>query len=269
MMRCQPALGTYVEVSAHPESDDTSALSASASAAISAAFDAIATVEACMSVFRPESDVSRLNAGAFLEQPGRIHPWLWDVLTLAKEVHALSDAFDPCAGQALVRQGLRPAFGDAPATGGLNDLWLLDDHHVVTTAQLYLDLGGIAKGAAVDHAVDALQAHGMASGCVNAGGDLRVFGPHAQPIYVRHPSPPHASVHAGDLAEGALATSGDYVVPHLIDPRRRRPLGTRQSFSVLAPRCAVADALTKVYALTGDAHHPALRYFGAHALETA
>jgi thiamine biosynthesis lipoprotein len=249
MMRCQPALGTYVEVSAHREGEATPALCASVSAAISAAFDAIAMVEACMSVFRPESDVSRLNAGAFLGQPGRIHPWLWDVLALAKEVHALSPAFDPCAGQALVRQGLRPA--------------------IVTTAQLYLDLGGIAKGAAVDHAVDALQAHGMTSGCVNAGGDLRVFGPHAQPIYVRHPSPPHVSVHAGDLAEGALATSGDYVVPHLIDPRRRQPLGTRQSFSVLAPRCAVADALTKVYALTGDAHHPALRHFGAHALETA
>ena len=279
MRRCQPALGTYVEITASllgPASDEppssapelvSSSIYASVPAAITAAFEAIATVEACMSVFKPDSDVSRINAGVFRGRPGAIHPWLWDVLALAKEVHALSEAFDPCAGQALVRQGLRPAMGDFPTTGRLDDLRLLEDHQVVTTAPLYLDLGGIAKGAAVDRAVEALLALGMTSGCVNAGGDLRVFGPSTQAIHVRRPTAPHTSVYVGDLQDGALATSGDYVAPHLIDPARQTPLCTQQSFSVLAPRCAVADALTKVYAVTGDAHHPALRHFGAQALE--
>ena len=221
-----------------------------------------------MSVFKPESDLARLNAGEFLGQPGRIHPWLWDVLSLAKEVHALSRAFDPCAGQVLARQGLRPAMGDWSAPGRLDDLELLEGHQVVTTASLYLDLGGIAKGAAVDRAVEVLLAHGVTSGCVNAGGDLRVFGAQAQPIHVRRARPPHDSVYVGSLQDGALATSGNYVAAHLIDPARQTPLATQASFSVLAPCCAVADALTKVYAVTGDAHHSALRHFGAQGLVT-
>jgi thiamine biosynthesis lipoprotein len=292
MTRCRPALGTYVEISARvPEGDATSA--------IDAAFAAIATAEACMSVFQPTSDLSRLNAGACFGRPTRVHPWLWDVLALAQRVHAHCPAFDPSVGAALVRDGLRPApftssgqqrerarIGGArgvvtggatggvkggPAsgrTGGLDDLWLLDDHQVVTTAPLYLDLGGIAKGAAVDRAVEALRTHGATLGCVNAGGDLRVFGDQAQPIYVRDPSAPHRMTHVGDLQDGALATSGDYRVQHLFHPDSGRPLATPRSFSVMAPRCAVADALTKVYALTGNAQHPALRAFNAYALET-
>lgn len=272
MTRCQPALGTYVEISANVAEGD-------ATLAIDAAFAAIATAEACMSVFQPTSDLSRLNAGECFGRPMRVHPWLWDVLALAQRIHARCPAFDPSVGADLVRRGLRPAARSSSAqkrgiarrdgpTGGLEDLWLLDDHQVVTTAPLYLDLGGIAKGAAVDHAVEALQAHGATSGCVNAGGDLRVFGAQAQPIYVRHPSAPHRMTHVGDLQDGALATSGDYRVQHLFHPDSGRPIATPRSFSVMAPRCAVADALTKVYAITGNAQHPALRAFDAYALET-
>ena len=284
MMRCQPALGTYVEIQAGAHGPLNSPVCEAALAhAIDQAFAAIATVQACMSVFDPQSDLARINAGAFLHTPGPIHPWLWSVLSLAKEVHALSPAFDPCAGYALVDRGLRPAHGHtAQATRGtLHAVRLLQDHHVLTTEPVYLDLGGIAKGEAVDRAVAALQAHGVTAGCVNAGGDLRVFGPHPQPIYVRHPGAPQHTTHVGHLQDGALATSGDYfaaadaanaIAGHLIDPQHGDPVAdpraaSARSFSVMAPRCAVADALTKVYAITGDAHHPAMRHFGAQALE--
>lgn len=281
MMRCQPALGTYVEIQAHHDVADASAVdNGFLSHAIDQAFAAIATVQSCMSVFDAQSDLSRLNAGVFLNQPGPIHPWLWSVLSLAKQIHHMSPAFDPCMGQVLMAQGLRPNHNapvGAAKRGTLADVWLLDDHHIVTTAPVYLDLGGIAKGEAVDRAVHALQAQGVPSGCVNAGGDLRVFGPRAQPILVRHPASPNHAMHVGELQDGALATSGDYFAAnaddphnlkgHLIDPARRAPIATPLSFSVLAPQCAVADALTKVYAITGDAQHPALRHFGAQALE--
>ena len=276
MTRCQPALGTYVEIQAHTDArEDAGECEAHLAHAIDHAFAAIATVQSCMSVFDPHSDLSRLNAGAYRDAPGTIHPWLWDVLTLAQTIHRLSPAFDPCAGHALVRHGVRPDPGQA-VRGTLADVHLLSGHRLVTTAPVYLDLGGIAKGEAVDRAVQALQAQGVPSGCVNAGGDLRVFGPRTQPIFLRRPDSPTQLAHVGDLQEGALATSGDYfaaqadaqapVRGHLIDPARGTFLATTHSFSVLAPRCAVADALTKVYALTGDAHHPALRHFDAHAL---
>jgi len=277
MMRCRPALGTYVTIWACDEDLDASAPAQPHwGEAIEHAFAAVATVQACMSVFDSRSEISRLNAGAFLHQPTAIHPWLWEVLHLAKTLHALSDAFDPCVGHRRFQQGQRPGYGhgrdDTPGT--LDDVCLLDAHRVMTTHALWLDLGGIAKGAAVDHAVQALQTHGVPAGCVNAGGDLRVFGPRAQAIHVRQPHAPHRSTYVGHLQNGAIATSGDYFAQqdpasaagHLIDPQTQAPLHTAMTYSVLAAQCAVADALTKVYAITGNPHHPAIRHFNAQTI---
>jgi thiamine biosynthesis lipoprotein len=280
MNRCQPALGTFVEIEACqseqvPDSENDSALLH----AIEHAFAAIHTVQACMSVFDLSSDLSHLNAGKFLNQPGAIHPWLWEVLQLAKEIHSLSPDFDPSATVYLMQQGMRPRIGklSAAVLGNLDDVILLEDQRVVTKKPVYLDLGGIAKGAAVDRAIQSLQSHGVQTGSVNAGGDLRVFGSRPHAIYLRCPSSPQNTFYAGKLQDGALATSGDYFLTqgsdsqqkngHLINPKRRLPIQTQKSFSVIAPKCAVADALTKVFAISGDAHHPALRHFEALAIE--
>lgn len=103
-------------------------------------------------------------------------------------------------------------------------------------------LDGIAKGFAVDRAVEALQAEDVASGVVNAGGDLRVFGELYEEIYVRPPDKPNTLVHIGRLKDGAVATSGAAL---LIDPRRSRRRAPATGASVLAADCATADALTK------------------------
>lgn len=277
MMRCRPALGTYVTIRACNEDlDESIPAQAEWAQAIDQAFAAVATVQACMSVFDPRSEISRLNTGEFFKRPGVIHPWLWDVLKLAKTIHRLSAAFDPCVGHRLAQQGLRPRHGrsDADSPGTLDDVWLLEGHCVMTTQALYLDLGGIAKGAAVDHAVDALRAHGVPAGCVNAGGDLRVFGPRAQAIHVRESGSSERLTYAGHLQDGAIATSGNHFAQgeeaspegHLFNPTTQLPLRTPHTYSVLAAQCAVADALTKVYAITGDAHHPAIRHFNAQTI---
>jgi FAD:protein FMN transferase len=280
MIRCQPALGTFIEIEAcHSQEVQASETDSALSFAIDQAFAAIQAAQSCMSVFDLNSDLSQINAGKFQNQSGAIHPWLWEVLQLAKEIHALSLDFDPSATIYLMHQGMRPQIEkiSEAVLGSLDDLVLLDDYRVVTKKPVYIDLAGIAKGAAVDRAIDALQTHGVASGSVNAGGDLRVFGAKAHSIHLRHPSAPQSTFYAGELQDGALATSGDYFVSqrsdsqqkngHLISPKHSLPIQTKKSFSVIAPICAVADALTKVFAITGDAHHPALRHFGAQAIE--
>ena len=140
---------------------------------------------------------------------------------------------------------------------------------------LILDFGGIAKGYAVDCAIAALRSHGVESGQVNAGGDLRVFGPRAQPIHVRTGGPQGILLPLVEIADGAVATSaygGDrrriagrrWATP-LIDPRAGLPMMSTRTVSVIAPTCMLADALTKVVALRGRAAARVLRDYGASA----
>jgi thiamine biosynthesis lipoprotein len=137
------------------------------------------------------------------------------------------------------------------------------------------DLGGIAKGYAVDLAIAALELHGVTSACVNAGGDLRVIGPSAWPVSIRAPGDPAAIAVRLELRNAALATSanyfsakrlrGDIAVSPLVDGRDGRALTDATSVTVRAPTCAVADALTKVVMASGDATHPCISQFDASA----
>ena len=132
---------------------------------------------------------------------------------------------------------------------------MLADDRIRFARPLWLDLGGIAKGYAVDRAIEYLVRHGIREAAVNAGGDLRLLGSHAEVVHLRLPQSPESLVPAIELTDGSLATSAGYferrrrhgrwVGPH-VDGRRRRPVGTRSSVSVVAKRCVVADALTKV-----------------------
>ena len=119
-----------------------------------------------------------------------------------------------------------------------------------------------------------LESAGVSSGCVNAGGDLRVFGPMHVPVAVRSPVAPGRAARQIVLRGEAMATSGSYFweckhqtrpVSALLDARDGRSLVSTPSVSVRAASCAVADALTKVVLATGDCAHPALAAFGASA----
>ncbi len=155
---------------------------------------------------------------------------------------------------------------------GQDALELLPGNRVRFHRPLQIDLGGIAKGFAVDQAIAALRSDGASSGCVNAGGDLRVFGPTPSLIHVRHPLRPGETMPLVRLADAALATSAGYhsrkrrhgrwLTP-LVDPRDGRPCTECVSVSVQAPSCLIADALTKVLMILGDASLPILRQHAA------
>jgi thiamine biosynthesis lipoprotein len=120
---------------------------------------------------------------------------------------------------------------------------------VIVRRRASIDLGGIAKGYAVDLAVKAMRWAGAASGLVNAGGDLRVFGPRAWPIWLRGSS---GAARELLLRDCALAASDPDALDHPSEHRgyyagRKHDAGTRfAAVAVLAPSAAVADALTKV-----------------------
>ncbi|HSB25016.1 MAG TPA: FAD:protein FMN transferase, partial [Burkholderiaceae bacterium] len=126
----------------------------------------------------------------------------------------------------------------------------------------HLDLGGIGMGHAVDRAVQALQRAGVADGWVNAGGDLHSFGSATVALWLRDEQR-GGVVDFGRLQGGAFATShfGDRARSQLSGPTAP----VRSHVSVAAPTCLLADALTKVVAVTGDVEHPLMARKGARA----
>jgi thiamine biosynthesis lipoprotein len=279
--RAQPWLGTLVEVSIEamggvaPDPQNPADLQA-ANQAINLAFAQIGQVHRLMSFHDASSDVSRFNRA----DVGELLPvghHTWSVLQLAQQISAASDGiFNIACAPRLVAWDCLPSPASARPTYEPSAV-VLDceaDSMVRKLAAGWIDLGGIAKGYAVDLAVKALRAAGVSSACVNAGGDLRVLGDSAWPVAIRDPLAPFRTAKTVQQGEGAMATSAAYFsakrhvgqqVCALVDGRNGEPLPGNSSITVQAPRCAVADALTKVVVATADTQHPALQAWDATA----
>jgi thiamine biosynthesis lipoprotein len=138
-----------------------------------------------------------------------------------------------------------------------------------------VDLGGIAKGFAVDRAIDSLRESDQSCGLVNAGGDLATFGPSAATVYIRDPRSPGSSLCQVAIANAALASSarlfdpmesGDTSYSSTIDPATQRPAAEVAGATVCAPSCMVADALTKIVMISGERAAGILKTYHASAL---
>lgn len=273
MIRCQSLLGTFVEIQTHNAEQS----SAQAATAIASAFEVIQLVEARMSAHSANSDLSRVNMLAHT-QAVSVHPGVWQVIALSKELYLQSDGlFNVGIGHVLAEKGLRPVFArHAQVMGDIADVELLESNQIRSHKPVHLDLGGIAKGFAVDRAVDVLLANGISQGIVNAGGDMRVFGAMAYPVQIRSPQNPRLLLDMGNLSNGALATSANYFTPlekegnpvgHIVRSKTQQLEKSPASFSVVAPLCVLADALTKIFMLSGNAHHPCMTHYQAHAFQ--
>ncbi len=309
--RARPALGTLVEmrVEGLREPDALNA--------IDAAFAEVANVHRLMSFHEPQSDLARVHrarVGEAVELDARTAEVLRCALQIAERSGGV---FDPAVAARAVARGDLP-WPDSPfvpnALASWRDIDWLDARRISLRQPLWLDFGGIAKGYAVDRAVDTLVRAGATQACVNAGGDLRIAGERAEIVTLRIAR--CDAEHAIELRDGAVASSAAsslFADDHLGQQMKysdcvREPLKTvaseenlrdagaqepectveymripstagaqiieRSRFlevpvgvSVAAPRCMLADALTKVV-LLADAKIAAatLAYYGAQAL---
>jgi len=138
-----------------------------------------------------------------------------------------------------------------------------------------VDLGGIAKGFAVDRAVETLRRHEVTEGLVNAGGDISTFGARSHAVDIRDPRQPgHPMCHVA-LHNAALASSAGRFDPvrsryalksDVIDPATAMPVWAIVGATVCAPSCIIADALTKVVMNGGEGVASLLKHYGASAL---
>ena len=243
--RCRPLLGTLVEIACQGSPVE-----------IDCAFAAIEKVHRLMSFHDPTSDVARINRDAS-HRPVKVHPWTWRVLKSAQEFSCKSDGvFDITMARQLVKWDYLPRPGTRLCKGGTwCDIVFDDEYNIRFRRRMIVDLGGIAKGFAVDRAVGALKNNAVTAGIVNAGGDLRTFGSPSELVYVRHPADPTRIAGAVRLRERAMATSGIYFerrkyrgkyVGPILDGRTSQSACELISVSVAAEECMVADALTKI-----------------------
>jgi FAD:protein FMN transferase len=259
-------MGTVLHIAARGHNPDAVQI------AMDAALAVVERVEQLMSFHAADSELSRLNREAS-RKPMAVHPWTYAVLRRAVRISALSDGlFDITVAPVLVELGLLPRLeGSLAGCGDWRDLSFLPHGRVFFRRPLLVDLGGIAKGFAVDQAIHALRRGGCTDAVVNAGGDLRAFGTQRRPIHLRRRA---GLVPMAELRCGAIATSSPHaILPErlsqpigcIVDPKQRQAWRGDGSVMVAARSCVIADALTKVAALAGPSCQPLLASCGAQA----
>ncbi len=238
MKRCRPLLGTFVEV----ESDKPGATDA--------AFAAVEQIHRLMSAHDPASEISLVNLSAhhapvFVSEPTAA------VLHRATRWARLSGgAFDIVrAGREAISRGALPIHPGQPRPDPAAN-WsalLLKGHAVTLDRPACIDLGGIAKGYAVDLAIAAMQRAGATRGRVNAGGDLCGFGEEPWSVAVTDPLTRRPLVMI-TLANQALATSAGLPCESLSLDFAHLPKSSQRwlSVTVRATNACDADALTKI-----------------------
>ena len=240
----RPLLGTFVEIGV--DANDA------CDGGIEAAFQSVARVQNLMSFQDRDSELSRLNRSVVGEWVSLSQPIL-RVLRLAKNFGAKSgELFNCTVGGALVERGLLPDHtGMKPLMIGKSGDIELAMGRARLLRPVRITLDGIAKGFAVDCAVATLRRHGIRSGWVNGGGDMRVFGTMQSPVYRRELNGRSAML--GRLHGAALATSATRADPSLGYHGELIPAATALAspdlVTVVASRAWLADALTKVAAL--------------------
>lgn len=258
------AMGSRVSLQIETEADGTTILND--------AVRHIATIEACLTRFRPDSDLVRLNtqAGRWVE----VAPILFEAVQAAKHAAFLTDGlYHPLLLDVMIGIGYDRSFEHLKEQPKLPRAGFILDWHEIelrpSENAVYiprgsaLDLGGIGKGWAAERIADDLSRYGAC--VVNLGGDIAARGaPHGYlgwPVDVTEADEQKVIVSLS-LSGGNIATSGtDYrrwlaadgsAQHHLIDPRTGQPAHTDVlSATVIHPKGALSEAFAKAVLLQG------------------
>ncbi len=261
----EPVMGTRVHVEFHVADD------ALAPGLIQSVMTDMHRIDHAFSPYKETSELSRLNREA-----GRgwveVSQELLDLLVKSRQVSLLTDgAFDityASVGRYYdYREGVAPDEAAIEAA-----VKAIDYRHVEIDApgqrvrfkhpKVYVDLGGIAKGHAVDRGIAILEQAGVTQASVAAGGDSRIIGDrdgHPWTVGVKHPREEGEMSALLPLSDTAVSTSGDYErfferdgvrYHHILDPSTGRSADGAWSVTILGPEATFTDALsTSVFVL--------------------
>jgi len=243
---------------------------------LEAALDEVDRIDRLMSHYKPESPLSRLNREA-ARGPVEVEPELFDFLAECLRWSRDSEgAFDVTVGPLMKAWGFFRGEGRVPEAGEISEaLGRVGYRHVDLQPEartvrfdrpgVELDLGGIAKGYAVDRVVDLLKRHGVAAALVSAGGST-IYGLGAPPgrkgweVGIQDPADPRRIARKILLRDRALSVAGrreksfevgGVTYAHIMDPRTGRPVEGMLSVAVLATSGTAGDALDDAFFVQG------------------
>jgi thiamine biosynthesis lipoprotein len=243
---------------------------------VEAALDEVDRIDRLMSHYKPESPLSVVNRTASAG-PVRVEPELLDFIALCLDYSRDSDgAFDVTVGPLMKAWGFFRGEGRIPQDlemAALRDR--VGYRHVIVDKEartirfnrdgVELDLGGIAKGYAVDRAVGVLEKGAIASALVSAGGSTIYAlgtppGRQGWDVSLRDPVDNRRVARRVLLKDRALSVSGTaeksfevqgVTYSHIMDPRSARPVQGVLSVAVLGPSGTAGDALDDAFFVEG------------------
>ena len=228
--------------------------------------DELDAINATMSTYVPDSEISRFNASDsddWVELPADFAAVVAAAIGFAA---ATDGAFDPTVAGAVNRAGYGEDKTATNAVVGIEHIELDGDRLRKSRPDVRINLSAIAKGYAVDRVSALLNERGITNHLVEIGGEVRASGVSTNgapwPVFITVPRPGPMEVHTRvDRADIAVATSGiayqsrkenGRVLHHLIDPGTGEPTtNDLLSVSVMATSCMEADALATAYFVMG------------------
>ena len=228
-----------------------------------AAFDEIKRIEKLMDIHDPESEISRINRLASKESI-KVSKEIFMVLKKALKYSRLtSGAFDVSIRPLSTLWGGKGQLKEVPEIKEIEEKLLLVDYKNIILNErnqtlefkresMALDLGGIAKGYALDRAIKVLQGRGIKEALINAGGDIRVMGERVWKVGLQHPRKGKEVLAVIRLKDQAIATSGDYQryfikegkrYHHVINPETGYPVTECMSVTIIGPEAIPVDVL--------------------------
>jgi thiamine biosynthesis lipoprotein len=260
MSREEAIMGTAIRVQLWHEKP------AAGEAALDAVMEEMHRIDRAMSPFKPESELSRLNRAA-AKAPVPVSKEMFELLARSIEFSKLSEgAFDITFASVGCmfdyRKGIKPtAEKIAAALPGIDYRHIRLDRRQRTIRfardGVRIDLGGIAKGHAVDNCVALLKARGVKEALVVAGGDSRVLGDkRGRPwmIGIRDPRRKDAMAAMIPLVDAAISTSGDYEryfeadgvrYHHILDPKTGSSATGACSVTIVGSDATTTEGISK------------------------
>lgn len=246
--RCLPLLGTFVEIHIEADISDKRLIHVS-----NQAFARVREIQSAMSFHNYDSELSKINRNAYKKRV-RISFSMYEVINFSKTLSEVTGGiFDITIAPRLIREKLLPKnFLHYNHICG-HQYIDLQNHEISFTKPVLLDLGGVAKGYAVDQAyqniLNNISTNRIKQFYINAGGDLRYYNWVNTPVYIANAE---KKLQSYTMQAASLATSSGYYnngISAIFDPISGQQNSNKYSISVFAEQCMHADALTKVATL--------------------